>query len=171
MQTPSATPTRENLKIPLYRAVLEPQRSTSVRNINLAIVIFALVSLPLCAMFTAIGAWPVAIFIAIDVVLLFAALRLHFWFGRDREVISITHDAFSVERVPAWGRKKTWSIDTHWLKVEIFEVSEGTNRLYVGTKEERAEIGRFLTADEKVHLAVELRERLERMWTIRHENA
>lgn len=162
-------PVRENIKIPLYRVELAPQRSTTARNINTAIMVFALVALPLAAMFTVIGAWPVAVFVALDVVLLFAALRLHFWFGRDREVISITHDAFKVERLPAWGRAKSWSVDTHWLAVDIEEISEGRNKLFVGTKEEKAEIGRFLTADEKVLLAAELRTRLERMWTIRHE--
>lgn len=170
-KSPGRPPVRENLKIPLYRAVIEPQRSASVRNINTAIMLFALASLPFCAMFTVMGAWPVSIFVALDIVLLFAALRLHFWFGRDREVISITHDAFSVERRPAWGRTRTWSVDTHWIKVEIVEISEGRNKLIVGTKDNRTEIGKFLTADEKVSLAVELRERLQRMWTIRHETA
>ncbi|MEQ8667221.1 MAG: DUF2244 domain-containing protein [Rhodospirillales bacterium] len=145
---------------PLYQAVLEPHRSASARNINTAIIVFALAALPLSLIFSVIGAWPVSIFIGLDVVLLFAALRLHFWFGRSREVITITHDLLTVERIGAGGRRRTWAASPHWMKVVVTELDDDRNRLELRTRDNRTEIGRFLNADEKVALARELRGKL-----------
>ena len=157
MQTPSHA---DHDQTALYQAVLEPHRSASARNINTAIIVFALAALPLSLMFSVMGAWPVSIFIGLDVILLFAALRLHFWFGRKREIITITHDLLTVECIGATGRTRTWAASPHWMKVVVTELNDDHNKLELRTRDSRAEIGRFLNADEKLDLAQELRGKL-----------
>jgi len=158
MQQPSQSESRPAI---LYQVVLEPQRSASSRNINTAIIVFALASLPLSAMFTMVGAWPVAVFIGLDVLLLAAALRLHFWHGRSHEVVTITQDLLTVDRIGALGRRtRAWEAQPHWLKVEVKRIDEDRNRLMLRSRDRRVEIGRFLTAEEKSLLALELRDKL-----------
>ena len=160
MQRPSQSESGHGI---LYRAVLEPQRSASTRNINTAIIVFALASLPVSLVFGVLGAWPVSVFVGLDVVLLAAALRLHYWGGRSREVITITHDAFTVERIGALGRTRTWAAQPHWLKVELTTIDDDRNKLELRARDKRTEIGRFLMADEKKLLADELRDRLRQL--------
>lgn len=166
METPARPETRERHAVPLYRAEIAPQRSASMRNINTAIILFALAALPFCTMFTVMGAWPVAIFVGLDVVLLAAGLRLHFWLGRSREVITITRDVFTVERIGATGRKRAWSASPHWLRIELTEIDDERIRLEVRERDNRTEVGRFLGTGEKIDLAEELSDRLRRlkMW-------
>lgn len=150
------TPTRTGHSVPLYQAIVEPQRSTSARNINIAIIIFALASLPVSAVFTALGAWPVAIFIGLDVVLLAAAMRLHFWLGRAHEVITITREVFVLERIAASGHRRVWQAPPHWLRVDLSETGDRRTVLEVRERNNRVEIGRLLTTEERGALARDL---------------
>lgn len=144
----------------VFSAMLEPHRSATTRNLNLAVLLFALGSTPFCIMFVAMGAWPVVGFIGIDVVILLALLRFHHWAARAYETIHLTEECLSVERVNYWGRKRRWSFSPYWLQVNLEDVDAYRNRLEIRNREQTLAIGSFLTTQEKIDLADILRHKL-----------
>lgn len=147
----------------LFSAILEPQRSATVRHINTAVIVFAAASLPASLAFLSIGAWPVTGFIGLDIVLLLAALRFHHWAGRTHEIIHLTGRSLVVERVSHWGRRKAWEFQPHWLQVAVEDVDDHHNRLAIRTRGLSLYVGSFLTSQEKVELARALRRNLARL--------
>jgi len=147
----------------VFSAVLEPHRSASVRNLNVAVLIFALGSFPFCILFWALGAWPVIGFVGIDVLLLIAALRFHHRAGRAYETIHLTENALTIERVNHWGRSRTWSFTPYWLQVIVEDVDAYRNRLEIRNREQTLAVGSFLSTQEKIDLAIALKHSLENL--------
>lgn len=145
----------------LFSAMLEPRRSASVRNLNVAVLIFALGSLPFCIMFLVMGAWPVVGFVGIDVLILLALLRFHHWAARAHETIHLTDESLTVERVNHWGQMRRWSFSPYWLRVTIEDVDAHRNRLEIRNRDQSLIIGNFLSTQEKIDLADALRQKLQ----------
>lgn len=144
----------------LFRAVLKPERSASVQYLNTVVLIFATISVPTSVVFAMVGAWPVAGFIGLDIVLLAAFLRYHHWVGRVRETIELSRDALVIKRRDQWGRQRSWRLDPHWARVHLEDVDEHRNRLEFRLRDRVVSVGGFLSQEEKVDLAATLRQKL-----------
>lgn len=147
----------------VFRAVLEPHRSATISNLNVAALVFALGSLPFCILFWALGAWPVIGFVGLDALILLCLLRFHHWAGRAHETIHLTDEALTIERVNHWGRTRRWSFQPYWLQVNVEDVDAYRNRLEIRNRERSLSIGGFLTSEEKIDLADALRHSLQQL--------
>lgn len=144
----------------LFRAVLKPRRSTTPQHLNTIILIFAVISVPMSVVFAFLGAWPVAGFMGLDLILLAVFLRYHHWAGRAREIIELSHEVLLVKRNDLWGRQRSWRFDPHWLRVHVEELDEHRIRLELRLRNRVVQIGSFLSREEKASLAATLREKL-----------
>ncbi len=161
-EAPSYRPSTRPAPV-IFSAVLEPNRSASVRNLNTAVLIFALGSLPFCVMFWFLGAWPVVGFVGVDVLILACLLRIHHWAGRAREVIHLTEKELTVERISHWGRVRQVSLSPNWLRVRVEDIDDYRNRLEIANRDETHVIGNFLSRQEKIELADALRRGLDQL--------
>lgn len=145
-----------------FRAVLRPRRSATLKGIHIVMGAVAATSFGTGVAFIAAGAWPVFGFLGLEVLLLYGALRLHHWSGRVFEVIAITGETCTVERVSPWGKRRMWSFQPYWMQVMI-DPRAGENRLELRSHGRVLAIGAFLTPSERSEVAEKLREALARL--------
>ena len=148
-----------------FSTTLSPHRSLSpegfkwlIRGVLAANV---LVGLPMYLL----GAWPVAGFMGIDVWLLWFFFQRSYLDARRRETLTLTDRELIVERRSPDGEREEHRLDAYWLR---FEVSE--ERLVVISRGNRIVVGRFLSPEERGHLADELKAAHARMRAPRYEH-
>lgn len=143
-----------------FRAVLRPPRSLSRRGRIVLISFFALcASLP-GLFFFALGAWPVAGFLGLDVALLYLAFRAYGLAARAEERIELTMDRLLIRRIPAAGRIREFSFNPYWTRIRLKPRADGSNELAVGSHGRWLPIAAMLSPGERARLAGELQEAL-----------
>ena len=145
-----------------FRTVLRPRRSATLKGIHIVMGAVAATSFGTGVAFIAAGAWPVFGFLGFEVLLLYGALRLHHWSGHVSEVIAITGEACTVERVDPWGKRRIWSFQPYWMQVRL-DPLEGQNRLELRSHGRVLAIGTFLTPSERSEVAEKLRDALAQL--------
>lgn len=140
-----------------FERVLLPHRSLPPRGFHVLMLLLALVSLAAGIGFVAIGAWPVFGFFGLDVLLLYLAFRLSYRSARQREILRLAGDDFTVERIDVYGERRQWRFQPFWLRVHLEERPDASNRLVVASHGQRLVIGEFLGAPVRRELAATLR--------------
>jgi uncharacterized membrane protein len=147
----------------LYSAVLRPHRSTGVAGIRIVSGIIAVMFAIIGTVFTIAGAWPVAPFLGLEVLLLYAALRINLRAGNTSETIALTRRALTVRRVDHWGKQTDFSFPPQWLQVNLLAMPGDDNRLELRTHGRSLAIASFLMPQERLELAQTLRRALSRL--------
>ncbi len=140
-----------------FERVLLPHRSLPPRGFHLLMLLLGLASLAASIGFMAIGAWPICGFFGLDVAALYLAFRLSYRSARQREVLRLAGDDFTVERVSIYGERRMWRFQPFWLRVVLEERADESNRLFVASHGRRLVIGDFLGAPMRRELAHSLR--------------
>lgn len=117
--------------------------------------------------FILIGAWPVVIFVAIDLMALWLAFHLNYRAARAYETVRLSDRDLILTRVSAGGRVMAWRFEPYWVKVLLTTVEPEDNELSLSSHGETVVFGQFLTADERRDLKTALLVALER-WRGRH---
>jgi uncharacterized membrane protein len=119
-----------------------------------------LVSFGIAAGWALNGAWVVLPFAGIEMMVLGAALVVFERHVGDREAITIDGDRVVVERI-RMGRTARHEFSRYWARVVV---TPGSGRNHGGlamrSHGRQVEIGEFLTDDQRVAVAAELRRRL-----------
>jgi uncharacterized membrane protein len=145
-----------------FERVLLPHRSLPPRGFQVLMGLLGLVSLAVGIGFVSIGAWPVCGFFGLDVAALYLAFRLSYRSARQREVLRLAGDDFTVERVSIYGERRLWRFQPFWLRIVLEERSDQSNRLFVASHGTSLVIGDFLGAPMRRELAISLRAALAR---------
>src|SRR6266566_5136067 len=140
-----------------FERVLLPHRSLPPRGFHLLMLLLGVVSLAASIGFMAIGAWPICGFFGLDVAALYLAFRLSYRSARQREVLRLAGDDFTVERVSIYGERRMWRFQPFWLRVVLEERADESNRLFVASHGRRLVIGDFLSPPSRRELAGSLR--------------
>ena len=135
-----------------FDIVLYPNRSLGRTGFAVLMGAIVLVSAAVGAGFMMVGAWPVAGFFGLDVVLLFVAFRWHGRQARRAEFVRLDRDGLSVRRLEPDGSSRSWRFEPYWLRVSI-EAAGLRDRLMLRSHGRDLEIGAFLTSDERRQLA------------------
>jgi len=116
------------------------------------------VCLAIALLFAAEGFWPVLAFAIIDVFVLGAALYLSAQRSLWRVVVRVSGEKVQIE-VGRRRREHHWVFDRFWTEVRLDppEYRWYPSRLAVCSRGKRVDIGGFLTEEERVELARELR--------------
>src|ERR1700686_3781508 len=112
-----------------FERVLLPHRSLPPRGFHLMILFLGVVSLAVGIGFVSVGAWPVCGFFGLDVLALYLAFRLSYRSARQKEVLRLAGDDFTVERVNIYGERSEWRFQPFWLRIVLEERSGASNRL------------------------------------------
>lgn len=145
-----------------WRATLTPHRSLSRQGFVAVMTAIVVVNLAGGIVFSVIGAWPIAGFMGLGVVLVWWAFRANFTAARQVERIEITDHELVVEHLADGRPRRERRFLRRWVRVEL---EEDRNRdligsLFLTSRGLRTEIGRFLSPAERQELARELKSAL-----------
>ena len=146
----------------LFERVLLPHRSLPPRGFHVLMLLLFLLSIVVGTVFVSLGAWPIFGFFGLDVALLYLAFRLSYRSARQREVLRLSHDDFTVERVGIYGERRLWRFQPFWLRVVLEERADESNRLTVASHGRSLVIGEFLGPPVRREVAAGLRAALAR---------
>jgi len=150
------------VRSPWFERVLTPYRSLPPRGFHLLMLSLGLISLGIGLRFVAIGAWPVFGFCGLDVALVYLAFRFNYRSARCSETLRLHDDVFTVERVGVRGDRRVWRFEPFWLRVNLEERRDTSNRLSVGSHGRSVAIAEFLPAAARRELAATIRDALLR---------
>lgn len=136
-----------------FRAVLTPQRSLSRSGFIVLMIVVCGVSLVSGLAFLLVGAWPVLVFFALNVLLIYLAFRLNNRSARLYELIEVTRDRLIVTRRAPSGRLESFEFNPYWVRLRLAEGPNGRNDLRLTLHHRQLSFGRFLTDDERRELA------------------
>ena len=152
----------------LFSAVLRPHRSAGPGALRTVVFLVGIVWLMVGLVFVAVGAWPVAPFLGLEVLLLVIALRLSARAGNAYEAISLTTQALTIRRVNHVGKQSEFAFLPHWLQVNIDDPPERWSPLELRSHGRSLVIASFLPPEERVQLAKALRRELSRATSVAH---
>jgi uncharacterized membrane protein len=145
-----------------FERVLLPHRSLPPRGFRVMMLLLGLVSLAVGIGFVSIGAWPVCGFFGLDVAALYLAFRFSYRSARQREVLRLAGDDFTVERIGIYGERRLWRFQPFWLRVVLEERAPEASRLLLASHGRSLVIGDFLAPSMRRELAATLRAALAR---------
>jgi uncharacterized membrane protein len=142
-----------------WQATLTPHRSLTRQGFLLVMALVILVNLVVGGLFMVVGAWPVAGFAGLDVLLVWWAFRANFADARQMERIRVTEHEVIVDRFEERAEPQQQRFVRRWVRVELEEDRERDliGRLSLVSGERRVCLGSFLAPDERKTLAEALK--------------
>ncbi len=146
----------------VWQATLTPHRSLTREGFLAVMGLVILVNLVVGGMFMAMGAWPIAGFAGLDVLLVWWAFRANFADARQLERISITEHELVFDRLREKHPPEQQRFVRRWVRVELEEDREREliGRLLLVSGPTRLAVGEFLPPDERKTLATALKSAL-----------
>lgn len=138
---------------PILDVILTPHRSLPPKGFLLVMGALGLLSFLAGLTFFLLGAWPIVGFLGLDVALVYVAFRLNYARARQFERVVVKRGEVSLEKVDVYGRRRHWLLPSLWLRVELAEPVEPSSRLTLKTHGKAAELGGFLSPQERKSLA------------------
>ena len=146
----------------VWQATLTPHRSLTREGFYVVMGLVILVNLVVAGMFVALGAWPIAGFAGLDVLLVWWAFKVNFADARKLERISITEHELVLDRLSERHPPEQQRFVRRWVRVELEEDREreliGSLLLLSGRT--RIAVGEFLAPEERRTLASALKSAL-----------
>ncbi|MBP5859108.1 DUF2244 domain-containing protein [Marivibrio halodurans] len=142
-------------------ATLSPHRSLSPEGFLALMVAIAGCGFLIGFAFFLAGAWPVAGFCGLEILLVYIAFKLNYRESRRREHLRLTRPGgLRIERVAPDGAIRSETIEPTWLRVEIADPPRPDSPLRLTSHGRTTVIGGFLGAAERVEFAHALRRAL-----------
>ena len=120
-------------------AVITPNRSLSRRGLAIVLGLMVFYNLVLGLLMLVIGAFPVPIFLGLDVAGLFLAFHVSNRRARNAERVQVTADQVKVIREQGLGPRTVWASPTAFTRVAVENAGEHELRVRL------TQSGRFLT--------------------------
>jgi len=139
-----------------YERVLLPHRSLPPRGFRVMMLLLGVLSVIVGVVFVSLGCWPVFGFFGLDVLAIYIAFRLSYRSARQREILRLEAEDFTVERIDIYGERRAWRFRPFWLRVELEERSDESNRLFLASHGKRFAIADFLGSPMRRELAQSL---------------
>lgn len=143
----------------VWQATLTPHRSLTRQGFLVLMGLVIAINLIVAGMFVALGAWPIAGFAGLDVLLVWWAFKVNFADARKLERISITEHELVLDRVSEKHPPQQQRFVRRWVRVELQEDAEreliGSLLLISGRT--RVAVGEFLAPEERKTLAEALK--------------
>jgi uncharacterized membrane protein len=145
-----------------WQATLTPHRSLTRQGFLAVMILVVLVNLVVGGLFMALGAWPVAGFAGLDILIIWWAFRANFADARQMERISITEHELILDKLRKDRPQETQRFVRRWVRVELEEDRdrELIGRLLLVSGATRVPIGDFLAPEERRTLADALKSAL-----------
>ncbi len=141
----------------LLSAHITPHRSLGRAGFVAAMLVFGGASTVLGVMFIAVGAWPIAGFLGLDVALVYVAFCINLRRAAAHEHVLVTPSMLNVRRISHTGRIAEFTLNP--LRVRLHcevDPDYGTRQLVLLSEGRSHPIAQFLSPDEKDSFAVAL---------------
>jgi uncharacterized membrane protein len=142
-----------------WSVTLTPHRSLGREGFVALMAILVLINFAGGLLFLVAGAWPVAGFMGLDVLLVWWAFTRNFADAKRAERITIRNDVVTLQRLSPLGAQETLEFNRRWLRVELEfdEAREIVGRLLLSYRGALTEVGAFLGGDERQSLSKALK--------------
>lgn len=150
---PDSLPDAEPRERVYFDATLRPHRSLSPRGFLLVMSAIAGGGFLIGTGFFLMGAWPVAGFCGLEILLVYIGFRLNFRDGRRREHLRLTDAGLEIARVAPDGRTETFHLEPGWLSVSIDDPVQHHSQVRLKSHGRTTVVGSFLAPDERASLA------------------
>lgn len=139
----------------LFKAMIHPHRSMGAEARRLVITLVAIAGIISSIPFMVIGAWPVAGYFGLDVLLLFIAFRVNQKRAADREEVIVTPLELSLRRITHKGQAAEWRFNPAWVRIERGREDEeyGLQALSIVSGGTRVSVARDLSPRERADFA------------------
>lgn len=146
----------------VWQATLTPHRSLSREGYLTLMALVIAVNLVVAGMFVALGAWPIAGFAGLDVLLVWWAFRVNFADARKLERIVVTEHEVVLDRLSEKHPPQQQRFVRRWVRVELEEDREREliGSLLLVSGRTRVAVGEFLAPEERKTLATALKSAL-----------
>lgn len=144
----------EEFQEPQFVAELTPHRSLGKTGFILLMVFVSLTCFISGLMFLVIGAWPVFMFMGLDILIVFAAFKLNYRDGRRLERISVSRNSLKVEKVAPSGKVQSHQFNPFWTRFEVDRHEEyGIMSMKLTSQGASLVIGSFLNPEDRASFA------------------
>lgn len=143
-------------------ASLHPHRSLSPKGFALVMAAVALCGSAVGISFFLAGAWPVAGFAGLEILLLYLAFKLNFRDAKRTEHIRLTDEGLEITRIKPNGKSARVLLEPTWIQVMMDDPPEHHSQLVVASRGKGLVLGAFLTPGERLEVANALRDALAR---------
>ncbi|MER2267981.1 DUF2244 domain-containing protein [Methylobacterium oxalidis] len=139
---------------PIFSATIRPHQSLGRRGFRVVMVGCCLVSVVTSIWCVRMGFWPVAGFFGIDMLALYAALKVSARRGRSFEEVMISQIEVLLARVSHRGERREWRFNPLWTKIAKVEDDEyGLQRLSFVSRREEVLVARDASPEERARIA------------------
>jgi len=136
-----------------FHALLYPNRSLSSDGFKRVLALIVGANLLNAIIYLTVGAWPVAFFCGVDILVVWLAFKISYAQGRRHERVMLTDDALWVSRVLPSGHETRWKLSPFWVRLHIQRPVEHETQLKLTEKGRTLIIGSFLSPKERGELA------------------
>ena len=134
----------------LFSTRIHPHRSLTRGQARVLLWLVAGISFATTLPFLILGAWPVAGFMGLDVLVLYLAFRASFKSARAYEDVRVTVLDLMLAKVDPRGSRAEWHFNPSWVRLEQQRHEEyGTMRLDLVSRGSTIEVAGFLGPGEK----------------------
>lgn len=152
-------------------AVLEPPRSLSPRGFNRVMLALGAVSLLASLAFIVTGAYPVAGFMGLEILVLWLVFRASFRAQAARTYVRVTADSVLLRKVDGRGHERRASLSSYFARVELDRTANGPHALRLKASDRAYALGEHLTPREREAFARRLDQALAEARRERHEGS
>lgn len=144
----SADAPQYHLDLTLY-----PQRSMKPEHFSKLLLVLIVICTLASIRFLIVGAWPVVLFLGLDIVGLWFAFFLSYRRGRIFETIQLTDTDLIVSKSDPNGRLTSVRFEPYWAQVQLQTRGADKNILTISHRENSIELGNFLVPKERREVA------------------
>ena len=145
-----------------FHALLYPNRSLSRDGFKRVIGLVVGINVLNAIIYFTVGAWPVAVFCGLDILIVWLAFHASYVAGRKHERIMLTDDALWVSRVLPSGHETRWRLDPLAARVRIDRPVRHDTQLRLTQRGRTVIVASFLSPRERGELADALETALSR---------
>lgn len=144
-----------------FDAILYPNQPLSARHASLVLAVSTTVALALGTGFALVGAWPVAGFLGLDIVLL--GFGFHWARRRStrRERVKLDASGLLVEAFDGRGGHRSWRFEPYWVRLHMDEPPQRHSLITLRSNVTTIRLGAFLTPDDRLSFAKALAKALQ----------
>ncbi len=139
---------------PVFAAELTPYRSLGRTGFYVVLSLCGVVCLFYGLFFMVSGAWPIGLFLGLDFVLLYVALKMSYRSGRQREEVTVSRTKVSIRKFSPAGRMIEHRFNPIRARFRVDRHEEfGITSMHVTGEGRRTDVGSFLNPDDRESFA------------------
>jgi len=139
---------------PLFAATLTPHRSLTATGKRVVLGLVVALALGPSPIFYLAGAWPVVVFMGLDVLAIIVALAISIRSGKACEVLTLWPAQLELKKIDAKGAEDLLTFEPRTVRFVIDrDYNERVTGLWLRDEPRRVPLGAFLSADEKLSLS------------------